>query len=470
MRKVLSLVLVLVLALGLLAGCGGGTTAPAGNDTAAASAASAAPAENTTPSNDKSAGDATETKELDIPAVPDMGGMSSLEWLLSREDKLALGGIAPDHYESRADIYKGLDQIDYDDDDVVIGWLDVSQGAPWFIEVNSSAKARAEEYGYTVVSFDANFDLTTQIEQVENCLTQDVDFLVIDTVDIDAMSLYFKQAAEQGIPVIAKGATPAKEEYNVITCVISNCWEAGYVNGVYAAEQTFGDYAEPAKLGILINRLDGFGESRSCGFICGYIEKFAELAGKPYASKWDATAVGYDAWLKLRDSGSYVVGDIINLAGYVVTSNVATSSAQPAAAELLTAHPDLDFALVETDSMGLAMVAEIQQMGLVPGKDIKVCYASDGLNTICEAIQDGRVLSMGSNSPYPCGETMIDFIHEILNGRDVNDLPANTYVPTYCINKDTLSQVWSGSDQVYAKMLGDFDIQTIAEYNAAHAG
>lgn len=466
MRKILSVVLVLVLAMGLFVGCGQTKSATTTADASATDAAAAA-----APATEAAAASTAQasTSNLDIPAVPDLNGMTSLEWLLSREDKLPLGGIAPDTLESRADVYKGLDKIDYNDKDVVIGWLDVSQGAPWFIEVNQSAKARAEKYGYKIVSFDANFDLTTQTEQVENCLNQDIDFLVIDTVDIDALSLYFKEAADLGIPVIAKGATPAQDDYNIITCVISNCWEAGYVNGVYAAEQTFGNYSEPAKLGILINRLDGFGESRSCGFICGYIEKFAELAGQPYDSKWDATVVGYNAWLQLRDTGSYKVGDVIDLVGYVTTSNVATSSAQPACAELLTAHPDLDFALVETDSMGLSMVSEIQQMGLVPGKDILVCYVSDGLNTICEAIQDGSVLSMGSNSPYPCGEGIVDFIHDIMNGKDVNDLPANTYVPTYCINKDTLSKVWTGPDQVYAKMLGDFNIQTVEEYNAAHA-
>ena len=459
-RKIIALVLSLVMVAAMFAGCGAKEETPAAPSTPSTPSAPSAPSAPSTPA---------EPAKLDIPAVPDLGGMTSLEWLLTREDKLSLGGIAPDHYESRADVYKGLDQVDPNDDEVVIGWIDISLGAPWFLEVVGSAKARAEEYGYKLLSYDSNFDLTTQTQQVENLMAQGIDFLVVDALDIDSMSIYFKQFAEMGIPVIAKGANPAKAEYNVVTTVISNCWESGFVNGVYAAEQTFGKFDEAAKFGTVTTGLDGFGQSRTCGFICGYIYKFAELAGQPYDSKWDATVVGYNSYIELRDKGSCKVGDVINLVGYVTAGNVATSSAAPASAELLTAHPDLDIVQVETDSHGLAMVMEIQQMGLVPGEDILVCYASDGLNTICEAIEDGIVLSMGSNSPYPCGEDVIDLIHDIMNGFDANNLPANTYVPTYCINTETLPQVWSGPEQTYTKMLGEFEFLNVDEYNAANA-
>ena len=465
--KVLALIMALALAVSLLAGCGGGgseTNTPAPAQSAAPADESAAPVESSDAPEE--AGFTPKT----VPAVPDLGGMTSNEWLLSREDKLPLGGIVPDQYEHRTDVYKGLDQVDLNDDHVVVGWLSASLGSPYFVELTNSAKARCEEYGYEFINFDANFDLTTQIEQVENILTQDIDFLLINATDIDALSLYYKQAAEMGIPVFVEGPTAAKDDYNIVTCILSNSWDAGFVNGVYTVEQTYGSYPEGAKLGTLITKCgDAFCESRICGYISGYLYKYAEMSGQPYDSKWDAAVIGYNAWLELRDNGSSDDLDgILNLVGYTTTVNIATSSAQPACADLLTAHPDIDIAFVETDSFGLAMVNECRQMGIEPGKDIVIVYAADGLNTICDAIKEGSVLSMGANSPYPCGEGIVDLIHDIMNGYDANDIPANVYLPTYAITKDNVDEVLLPG-ATYTKLLEDWSIQTVDEYNAAHA-
>ena len=408
-----------------------------------------------------------------IPEVPDLGGMTSLEWLLAQEDNTPLGGIVSNHVEDRADVYKALDKVDTSKTDIKVALFSNSLGAPWFIELADSAKAKCEEYGYEFLNYDANFNLNTQIEQLEECLALDVDYMIIDTADVDAEAEIFRRATEQGIVVILEGASIAQDDYNIVTLFISACWEAGYVNGYYAAQQTCGDYPDGINLGIMITQCgSGFSESRACGFISGYIDGYAATAGQPYDSKYDAAVIGYNTWIELRDKGSSSIPGLLNCVGYVTTENVATSESAPAAADLLTAHPEMELALVETDSLGTTMITEAQQMGIEPGKDLLICYASDGLNTVCDAIREGQVLSMGSCSPYPCGEGIVELIHDIQTGalsiEDANDLPANLFIPTYCITKDNVDEVCP-EGQVYATALEGFDIITVDEYNAKYA-
>ena len=115
------------------------------------------------------------------------------------------------------------------------------------------------------------------------------------------------------------------------------------------------------------------------------------------------------------------------------------------------------------------MVTECKQMGLEPGKDILVVYCSDGSAALCQAVKDGEVLCIGTNVPYPDGEGIVELIHDIMSGFDANNLPVNSFTPTYTVTAENIDQVWT-EGQPYASMLEDWHLQTIDEYNAANAG
>ncbi len=463
-RNILALVLALSLVVGLLAGCGGdggsGDNAP-----------STAPTESSgAPSTESGGEPSADFTPVAVPEVPDLGGMTANEWLVSRTDKKALGGVIPTHLESRADVYKGLDQVDLNDDHVVVGWLSASLGSDFFTERERSAKEACEKYGYEFINFDANFDLTTQTEQLENILTMDIDFLMINATDIDALSIYYTQAAEMGIPVFCTGPSSAQDSYNIVTTVLSGSWETGFKDGEYTCEALWGQFPEGLNVGSLIAKVgDSDSESRVCGFISGYLSKYAELAGTPYDTKWDAGVIGYNTWLELRDKGSASIDGILNMLGYVTTNGIDPSTAAPAAAELLTAYPTMDLIVCETGSFGTSIINECIQAGYKPGEDIYIIYCADGEGYVNDYIMTGEVLCQGTNLPYPCGEDVIELIHDIMNGFDANDLPANSYTPTYVITKDNVEQVYTPGDK-FAVSLEPWKIMTTEEYNAANAG
>ena len=465
--KILALALAVLMLAALFAGCGK-TEQPAAAPAAPAASTPAAPAASTTTTTEPTEpAAASEPAGAAIPAVPDLGGKSSLEWLLAQEDKLPLGGLQDAHLDSRADVYKALDNF-VEDDDFTIAWASASQGSTFFTEMVRSAKEQAEAYGWNFLVQSAEFDLATQQNHIENFLTQDIDVLVVNPVDIDACVQYFRQAVDKGIPVFACGPTAGKPEYPVVTVVVSGSFEAGYAVGEYCAEKLWGQFPEGVNFGAVISRAgDADSNSRPCGFVSGYLHKYAELSGQPYASKWDATVIGYQTWTACRDNGSSSIPGIINLVGYGAAGATDAASAQPVAADLLTAHPEMDLIMSETDSLCPAIYQEAIQHGRVPGKDLLIVCGADSADYTLEKIKSGEYLAVGNNAPYYTGEGIVKMIKAILDGElDGNNLPATSYTPTYAVTPDNIDQVWDGSAAFAAA--SDWAVQTIDDYNAAN--
>ena len=466
--KILALVLAVLMVAALFAGCGQSAAEPAAPAAPAASAPAAstpaAPAASTPAASEPAA---SEPAGAAIPAVPDLGGKTSLEWLLAQEDKLPLGGLQPAHLDSRADVEKALANF-AEDDNFTVAWASASQGSTFFTEMVRSAKEQAEAYGWTFLNQSAEFDMTTQQTQLENFLTQDIDVLVVNAVDIDACVEYFRQAVDKGIPVFCCGPTAGKPEYPVVTVVVSGSFESGYAVGEYCAEKLWGQFPDGVNFGAVISRAgDADSNSRPCGFVSGYLHKYAELSGQPYESKWDATVIGYQTWTECRDKGSSSIPGIINLVGYGAAGATDAASAQPVAADLLTAHPEMDLIMSETDSLCPAIFQEAIQHGRVPGKDLLIVCGADSADYTLEKIKSGEYLAVGNNAPYYTGEGIVKMIKAILDGElDGNNLPATSYTPTYAVTPDNLDQVWDGSAAFAAA--SDWAVQTIDDYNAAN--
>lgn len=454
MKKHLSvwaLVLIVALVFTMMAGC-----------------SSSDPQESESAAGTTEAAETTDTSTAaETTASSTASTSSARDQLLAMTDKLPLGGLQESYLESRADIDKALPLDKTNDDDIVIGWAGASQGSTFFTEMYNSAQEKCDEYGYELRYQNANFDLNAQMTQIETFLTQNVDFLVVNAVDIDSTLNYYQQAVNQGIPVICVGPTAAQSDYPIVTTVLSGSFESGYVVGEYVAEKLYED-GKVLNVGFVISRAgDADSNSRPCGFVSGYLYKYAELSGDPYSDKWEATLDGYNAWVTCRDSGSYTLDGVLNLVGYVAAGATDANSGQTASADLITAHPDMDLIFVETDSLGPGVLQEVEQHGMTAGQDVYICCGADGANYTLEYIQEGKMLAVGSNPPDYTGGGIVDLIHEILDGYDANDLPVNSFTPTYCVNVDNVDEYYD-SNLEFAPPI-KWNIQTIDEYNAANA-
>ena len=396
--------------------------------------------------------------------------MSSLERLLAMENRRPLGGLQPAYLESRAGIDKALPIDKRNGDPITIAWASASQASSFFTEMVRSAREKCDEYGYTFINQVAtDFSLDEQITHIENFLTQDIDFLVVNAIDIDATVAFYNQAVSQGVPVIVVGPTAARPEYPLVTTVLSGSFESGFVVGEYIAEKLFDEYnGKELEVGFVFSRADDAdSNSRPCGFVSGYLFRQAELNGHPYASRWDATLEAYEVWTGTITSGSGRIDGILNLLGYEPAGATDANSGQRAAEQLLTRYPNMDLCFADTDSLSPGVLQAITERGLTPGQDILVATGADAADYTLLNIIDGRILATGTNAPYYTGAGVIDIIHDILDGADYNDLPANSYTPTYCVNVDNVHEYYD-PNLMFAPAL-PWHVQTVAQYNAENA-
>lgn len=391
---------------------------------------------------------------------------SSFEQLLAMKDKLPLSGIVPLHLDSRKDVVKALPKSQKKN--ITIGWTGASLGSPFFVGMMDSANAAAKKYGYTINYQNANFDFQKQLTHMDTFVSQKVDIIVLNACDIDASLQNMKSSVAAGIPVIVTGPTAAKADYPVITTFLSGSFEPGFQVGIYTADKL---YKEGKTLSVGFTESDiGYADanSRPCGFISGYIYQSRKLAGKPFANKYDAILEGYNDWIKLRDQGKFNdVANGLNLVGYGVGGGTDPASGQKAASDLLTAHPDVEVLMVEEDSQLLGVIAEVKQHNLVPGKDIMIVCGADGTKEAMDFIKAGTVLATASNTPNYDGEGVVELIHKIFEENyDASNLPANSYTPTICINKENVDQMYDPNSN-FAKVT-PWEIQTIDQYNTAN--
>jgi ribose transport system substrate-binding protein len=393
---------------------------------------------------------------------------TSLEKLLAMENKRPLGGLQPAHLDSRASIKKALPVTD--DGHITIAWASASQASSFFTEMLRSARERCAQYGYDFTyQVAANFSLDEQITHIENFLTQDIDFLVVNAIDIDATLNFYNQAVAQGVPVIVVGPTAAKPEYPLVTTVLSGSFESGFVVGEYVAEKLYKDYnGKELQVGFVFSRTDDAdSNSRPCGFVSGYLNKQAALNGKPYASRWDATLEAYNYWTSCINSGSSTIPGIMNLLGYEPAGATDANSGQRASEQLLTRFSNMDLLFADTDSLSAGVLQAVVERGLTPGEDILIATGADAADYCLLNIIDGKILATGTNAPYYTGESVVDLIHSIYNGFDANNLPANSYTPTYCVNVDNVNEYYN-PDLKFAPAL-PWTVETIDEYNIRNA-
>ncbi|MDR2743552.1 MAG: sugar ABC transporter substrate-binding protein [Treponema sp.] len=434
-----------LLALAMLSGCGGSS----GKQVAPSQPAAAALSES----------DQTKSAYDQIMAIlADPAG-----------DVLPLSGVQPIFQESRAGVYKGLDKIK-PKDKVVIGWAAASMGSSFFEGLMRSAKQQAAKYGYELRDVNADFNLATQQQQVDAFITQRVDVLVMNAVDLHSSTQDIRKAVNAGIPVFVTGPTAAKAEYQIITAVISGSNESGFQVGQYVAEQLYKP-GNVLKVGMTISKLpDADSNSRPAGFIAGFLSKKREKDGNPYPSKYDAILAGYNAWKQYKANFKHdLSGEGLNFVALGVGDSTAAEAGQRASAEILTAHPDMDLIVVEMDSQAIGVIQEVKQHNLVPGKDIKIVTCADGTRESLEYIKSGELMATATNIPYYNSQGIIDIIHRIYSeGFDANNMPATSFTPTEVISIENVDKYYDPNEP-FAKLVNPWSPITIDEYNTIHA-
>jgi ABC-type sugar transport system substrate-binding protein len=436
--------------------------------------------------------DAATTETDDGDAVAELSSYEQIMQLLENpESALALSGIQPTSYESRADVTKGLPVTPKDAKDLKVAWAASQLGSSFFEGLRDSAQAEAKSLGMNeLILQSADLSLETQNEQIDNFVTMGIDALLLNAVDLHAQSQKIREVTEKGIPVIVTGPTAARPEYGLVTAIISGSNESGFQVGSYVAEKLYKP-GESIKVGFVIAKLeDADSNSRPCGWIAGYLSKAAEINGTPYESKYDVILEAFNIWSEFKNTRKYDLTDKgLDLAWLGVGEGLDVAKGQQATADQLTGNPDTDIIVAEMDSMAYGVIQECKQQGKTPGQDIYVTACADGTRPSLDYIRAGELMATATNIPFLGATTMVDIVYDLfVGGREgasesantpekaavyYNDLPATSFTPTIAITAENVDRYYPTAPETeVAGTFATYDPWTplsISEYNALHA-
>src|SRR5690625_1424281 len=128
---------------------------------------------------------------------------------------------------------------DNEKENIKIGLSVSTLNNPFFVTLRDSAESKAEELGYEIVTADAQDDPSKQLSDIEDMLQQDIDVLLVNPTDSDAVVAAVELANGEDIPVVT--VDRSSEGGEVIAHVASDNISGGEMAGEFIGEKLEND-------------------------------------------------------------------------------------------------------------------------------------------------------------------------------------------------------------------------------------
>jgi ribose transport system substrate-binding protein len=246
---------------------------------------------------------------------------------------------------------------------------------PFFVAVKEGAEAQAKEKGVELVVTDAQNDPSKQLADVENLLEQNIDVLIIDPADSDAIAEAVRKANDAKIPVftIDRQSNGGK----VITHIGFDAIKSGKIAGNF-----------------LKNALHGKG-------------KIVEIQGILGTNVAQLRSKGFNEVMKQTPGFEVVARQ---------AANFDRGQALKVMEDILQAHPDIDGVYAANDEMALGALAAIEAAGRL---DKIVVIGCDAIDPALEAIRQGKLEATIAEPPFFLGKEAINTALKISKGEKV---------------------------------------------------
>ncbi|MEV6181556.1 substrate-binding domain-containing protein [Streptomyces sp. NPDC052015] len=248
---------------------------------------------------------------------------------------------------------------------------------PFFVQIQSGARAEAKKLGVDLTVTDAQNDASQQANQLQNFTSSGYDSIIVNPVDSDAAGPAVRAADKAKIPVIAvdRGVNKATTDALVASDNVAG--------GELAAK-------------TVAEKLGGTG-------------KIVILQGQAGTSAARERAEGFAKGLKAYPGIRVLAqqpADFDRTKGLDVMSN------------LLQAHPDVQGVIAANDEMALGA---IKALGSKAGKSVHVVGfdgTPDGLN----AVKGGTLYASVAQQPSQLGKIAVDNALKALRGEKVEQM------------------------------------------------
>lgn len=273
--------------------------------------------------------------------------------------------------------------------------------SPYYKSVISGAQEACDKLGYELKTLapESESDYASQVQIVEDMITQKVDGIILCAINSDAIVAAVKKANEADIPVVMFNTQNELAGGEVACYVRYDQYEAGGKVCDFVAEQ-FGDNL---KVAIVEGLPSDHTTERMGGFVDKAKEKYPNIkVVASQAGDWE------------REKG------------------------MNAAANMLQANQDIDVIFALCDEMGLGAVQAVKEAG----SEAKV-VSFDGNPNAVASIQAGELVSTVSIGGPGTGTECVEALHKIFDGEKIDKIKN---VDTEIVWKENADQFPSEAD------------------------
>jgi ribose transport system substrate-binding protein len=261
--------------------------------------------------------------------------------------------------------------------DLRIGLAVSTLNNPFFVDLKDGAEAMAEEMGVEILVVDAQDDAAAQLSSVEDLLIKQIDVLIVNPVDGNAVVSAITAANDAGVPVITvdRGA----EGGDVVSHIASDNVAGGEMAGDYIAEQL----GEEGKV-VELEGIPGTSAARDRGK--GFNQAMDKYAGMEVIARQPA---GFD-----RAEGMTVMENI------------------------LQGNPEIDAVFAHNDNMALGAMEAIAAAGR---SDEIMIVGFDAIDDAVAAVEAGDLAATIAQKPDLMGEMAVETAIKVANGEEVDE-------------------------------------------------
>ena len=269
---------------------------------------------------------------------------------------------------------------------------------PFLVKLDESAQAEAEVQGLDLVSLDPRQETSTELQQVEDLITRQVDLIMMIPVDQEISQAAAQRVNEAGIPLLLVNTSFEDFDGEFVSYVGSDDTKAGEIQGEYLVEQL----AEGGKVIYLVGQYGGAGtERRKAGF---------------------ESVIGSEA-------GIEVVTEL--------EAHGSRAEAKTIMEDLLQKYPagEVQAVVAQSDEMAIGAASAIAEAGRQD--EFSVVMGIDGSADGLAAVEDGSLTATVFQDAVGQGKAAIETAKKILDGEDV---PEVVDLPFLLVTKENLSE------------------------------
>ena len=261
--------------------------------------------------------------------------------------------------------------------DIKLGLAVSTLNNPFFVDLKDGAEAMAEEMGIEILTVDAQDDAASQLSSVEDLLIKQIDILIVNPVDGNAVVSAITAANDAGVPVIT--VDRAAEGGDVASHIASDNAAGGEMAGDFIAKQL------------------------------GKKAKVVELQGIPGTSAARDRGKGFNMSMDKYPDMEVIARQpaaFDRAEGMTVMENI------------LQGNPEIDAVFAHNDNMALGAMEAIAAAGR---SDEIMIVGFDAIDDAREAVKEGKLAATVAQKPSLMGEMAVETAIKVANGEEVEE-------------------------------------------------